>query len=224
MIKHIYHGSDHVIEHPFFHGGKRNNDYGYGFYCTESIEMAKEWGVSLEEDGFANAYQIDIGGLKILNLNKECNLLNWLTILLQNRRFNLDTPLAKEAYGYLIKHFSVSIEDYDVIIGYRADDSYFSFAQDFISNTISFEQLSVAMRLGNLGEQFVLKSRRSFECLKFLEALPALRSEWLEQKERRDRIARNAYLHSERMKYRRGDLYIVEILDKEMKSNDPRLR
>ena len=45
MIKTIYHGSDHVIQHPVFHGGKRNNDYGYGFYCTESKEMAMEWAV-----------------------------------------------------------------------------------------------------------------------------------------------------------------------------------
>ena len=50
--------------------------------------------------------------------------------------------------------------EYDVIIGYRADDSYFSFAKDFINNTISVEQLAEAMRLGELGIQIVLKSER----------------------------------------------------------------
>lgn len=38
----VYHGSDHIIEKPVYHGSKRTNDYGYGFYTTESIELAKE--------------------------------------------------------------------------------------------------------------------------------------------------------------------------------------
>ncbi len=39
----VYHGSDHIIEKPVFHGSKHTNDYGYGFYTTESIDLAKEW-------------------------------------------------------------------------------------------------------------------------------------------------------------------------------------
>lgn len=38
----IYHGSEKIIENPIFGGGKRNNDFGFGFYCTESEELAKE--------------------------------------------------------------------------------------------------------------------------------------------------------------------------------------
>lgn len=37
-------------------------------------------------------------------------------------------------------------------------DSYFSFAEDFLNNAISVSKLSKAMKLGNLGEQIVLKS------------------------------------------------------------------
>ena len=39
----LYHGSIHVIEHPVFGAGNATNDYGLGFYCTEHIELAKEW-------------------------------------------------------------------------------------------------------------------------------------------------------------------------------------
>ena len=39
----IYHGSEHVIQKPSMHAGKNHNDYGQGFYCTEDIELAKEW-------------------------------------------------------------------------------------------------------------------------------------------------------------------------------------
>ena len=52
MIKKIYHGSDHIIEHPVFGAGKTYNDYGLGFYCTDTPEMAKEWGVSCDKSGY----------------------------------------------------------------------------------------------------------------------------------------------------------------------------
>jgi hypothetical protein len=48
----IYHGSDHIIEQPVFGKGKPFNDYGLGFYCTEHIELAKEWACSADSDGY----------------------------------------------------------------------------------------------------------------------------------------------------------------------------
>lgn len=223
MKKIIYHGSDHIIKIPEFHGGKPHNDYGYGFYCTEIGDLAKEWAVSEEHDGYANCYELDMDGLRILNLNHEYSILTWLSILIQNRTLNLDTPLAAEVSRYLRDNFSVDTTIYDLIIGYRADDSYFSFAQDFLSGAISYQQLRKAMYLGELGEQIVLVSRRSFSAIRYIGSEKAFRSEWLVKKTERDRQARAAYLHSDRMRYRRGELYAVTILDEEIKPNDPRL-
>lgn len=86
MIKKLYHGSSNIIEKPLFGYGKPYNDYGLGFYCTDSLEMAKEWGVGKHQDGYANCYEIECDGLQILELNapKYC-ILHWLTVLLQNR-------------------------------------------------------------------------------------------------------------------------------------------
>lgn len=133
MIKKLYHGSSNIIEKPLFGYGKPYNDYGLGFYCTDSLEMAKEWGVGKHQDGYANCYEIECDGLQILELNapKYC-ILHWLTVLLQNREFDVPSALAWEAKEYLLANFSVDYESCDAIIGYRADDSYFSFAQDFI--------------------------------------------------------------------------------------------
>ena len=220
----LYHGSDHLIKEPVFHGGKKHNDYGYGFYCTESLELAKEWAVSPQNDGFANQYEITSDGLKILELNKQYGILTWLAILTLNRHFELDSPIAKEAFRYIQKEFQIDVDPYDIVIGYRADDSYFSFAQDFLNNTISLEQLSSAMRLGNLGEQVVLRSRESYNRIRFICAEEALRKDWLALKEERDNKARHAYFHSDRMQFRRGELYIMEILDKEMKADDTRIQ
>lgn len=65
----VYHGSNHIIERPVYNGSKRTNDYGYGFYATESLELAKEWACADNRDGFANRYEADLNGLSVLNLN-----------------------------------------------------------------------------------------------------------------------------------------------------------
>ena len=225
MIKKIYHGSSNIIKKPLFGCGKPYNDYGLGFYCTENLEMAKEWAVSKEQDGYVNCYEIECENLKILNLNDpEYCILHWLTILLQNREFDIPSALALGAKEYLIKNFSIDYKGYDAIIGYRADDSYFSFAQDFINNTISYRQLINAMYLDKLGQQFVLKSKKAFDQIKFISNKTAKSDEWYVKKMLRDRTARRDYFDIERNHYRKNDLYIIQMINEEIRSNDPRLR
>ena len=224
MIK-IYHGSKEIIEKPIYSFRKTYNDYGIGFYCTYELDMAKEWGVSLNQDGYANCYEMDCRDLKILDLNdsKYC-ILHWLAILLDNREFDIPSPLAVEAKEYILRNFSVNYEEYDVIVGYRADDSYFSFAQDFLNGTISYRQLSHAMHLGKLGQQFVLKSKKAFERISYIVYEKAKYDDWYARKMIRDRNARYAYLNEERFKRQRGDIFILNIIDEEMESDDQRLR
>ena len=78
-----YHGSQKIVEKPQFGVGKLYNDYGQGFYCTQNLELAKEWGCPTLDDGFANCYELETEDLKILDLNEEnfCTL-NWLAITL----------------------------------------------------------------------------------------------------------------------------------------------
>jgi hypothetical protein len=225
MLKNIYHGSTDIIEKPIFGFGKTYNDYGLGFYCTEAIEMAKEWGVSRDKDGYANIYEIETDGLKVLDLNDEqyC-VLHWISILLENREFDILSSLAMEAKEYILDNFKVDYENVDVIIGYRADDSYFAFAQDFINGTISYRQLGNALRLGKLGQQFVLKSKKAFDRVKFVDYEIAQSKEWFLKKYSRDKTARREYFDTERNKRQKGDIYITQIIDEEMRGNDLRLR
>lgn len=224
-MKTIYHGSKEIIKKPVFGKGKTYNDYGLGFYCTENLELAKEWGVELNRNGYANIYQIDDSKLSVLDLNSDdyC-ILHWLAVLLENREFDIPSPLALEAKEYILNNFSVDYKEYDVIIGYRADDSYFSFAQDFLNGTISYRQLNNAMHLGNLGQQFVLKSKKAFDEIKYIGNEIALCDEWYSKKENRDKSARRDYFDTEKNRRQRGDIYITQIMDEEMKSDDLRLR
>lgn len=225
MVRRIYHGSERLIKKPIYGAGKPYNDYGLGFYCTELLDMAKEWSASKDRIGYANIYDIDCEDLRILNLNdSQYCILHWLALLLDNRNFDIPSALALEAKEYILNHFKIDCNSYDIIIGYRADDSYFSYAQDFINGTISYRQLNNAMHLGNLGQQFVLKSEIAFNRIQFIGHEIALSDEWYSKKILRDRLARREYFDTERNRRQKGDLYIMQIIDEEMKSNDSRLR
>ena len=164
----IYHGSKQIVEMPTFGEGRKNNDFGLGFYCTENNDIAKEWAVSSLRDGFSNRYVLDTEYLNILRLNSsEYSILNWMAVLFSHRLFSLKTPVARRARAYLIENFGINVSAYDLITGYRADDSYFDFAEAFLTNAITVEQLARAMRLGKLGEQIVLKSRFAFSKIRF---------------------------------------------------------
>lgn len=225
MKKILYHGSENVINNPVFGKGARNNDYGRGFYCTEDLELAKEWACAKGDSGYANQYEFDMDGLKVLDLNSDdYNILNWLAVLAENRTYWQKSSISESAKKYLKEHFLVDISEYDVIIGYRADDSYFSFAQDFVSNTISLSQLSKAMRLGKLGEQIVLRSRKAFQQLHFLGAEQVAGEEYYAKKMFRDREARREYRKSKKESMNVNDLFMVDIMREGMKNGDSRLR
>ena len=210
---HIYHGSINIVEKPVFGEGKPYNDYGRGFYCTEHVELAKEWACSSDSDGYANHYQLDLDGLRVLYLNgSEYNILNWLAILLENRKFNVAEGLPQRARTYLLENFKVDYKSYDIIIGYRADDSYFSYAGDFINGTLSLRDLSEAMRLGKLGEQVVLKSQKAFQALTFIEAIKAPHEEYFGKYKLRDEEARNRYREMAKQPIAENEIYVIDII------------
>lgn len=212
-IKHVFHGSVSVLEHPVYGQGKVYNDYGRGFYCTEYVELAKEWACASNNDGYANHYLLDMDGLSVLYLNGDnYNILNWLAILLENRKFVVADGLPQRAKDYFLKNFMVSYKNYDVIVGYRADDSYFSYASEFVNNTLSLNDLSEAMRLGKLGEQVVLKSRKAFEALTFLEAIESDRDEYYAKYKMRDDEARNKYRQIAKRPLAEEETYVIDII------------
>lgn len=157
----LYHGSDKQIQTPEWGKGNPRNDYGQGFYCTESLELAKEWACQKNTDGYANQYELNTQGLNVLDLSQEqFNLLHWLTILMQNRVFSPKSPIGKQNLQFLTDRFHLDYQQYDIIRGYRANDSYFSFASDFLENIIPVQNLASSMKLGSLGLQTVLKSKK----------------------------------------------------------------
>ena len=221
----IYHGSSKIIERPDFGTGNPHNDYGLGFYCTESMELAKEWASSTETDGFANQYQLNLTGLSTLSLTSgDYHILNWLSVLLENRRFRIDGAIAQQAKAYITENFSVDYKQYDIIRGYRADDSYFSFANAFLNNTISVTQLEKAMVLGKLGEQIVLISQKAFASIEFVNAIPAPNEIYLPKKLARDTAARKDFQQEKARGSILTEKYILDIMREGWKNDDERLQ
>lgn len=173
-------------------------------------------------DGFSNRYTLDTKYLNILNLNcPDYTILNWITVLVEHRLFSIKTPVAGRAKRYLIDNFSVNVNAFDLIIGYRADDSYFDYAELFLNNGISVEQLARAMRLGKLGEQIVIKSKFAFSNLKYEGFDVAGKEPYYVLRKARDHEANKLYL--EMLEEESDGLYIQDIMRGGIKNDDPRI-
>ena len=218
----IYHGSKQIVEVPVFGEGRKNNDFGLGFYCTESNDLAKEWAVSSLRDGFSNRYSLDTEYLNILNLNSsDYTILNWIAVLVEHRVFSIKTPVARRAKQYLIDNFGINVNAYDLIIGYRADDSYFDYAEAFVNNGITVEQLARAMRLGKLGEQIVVKSQFAFSKIKYEGFEAADKNTCYALRKARDDDANKTYL--EILEEEADGLYIQDIMRGGIRNDDKRI-
>lgn len=218
----FYHGSEQIVETPTFGLGKEHNDFGLGFYCTQSEELAKEWAVSSVRNGFANRYTLDTEYLNILNLNSpDYTILNWIAVLVEHRVFAIKTPVARRAKRYLIENFGVNVNAFDLITGYRADDSYFDYAESFLNNAISVDQLAQAMRLGKLGEQIVIKSKFAFSRIKYEGFELAERKQYYALRKARDDEANQHYL--EMLEEESDGLYIQDIMRGGIRNDDARI-
>ena len=218
----LFHGSEKVVEEPTFGLGKKTNDFGLGFYCTETEGLAKEWAVSSLRDGFCNRYTLDTEYMNILNLNSpDYTILNWIAVLVEHRVFAIKTPIAQRAKRYLIDNFGINVNAYDLITGYRADDSYFDYAETFLNNGISVEQLARAMKLGKLGEQIVLKSKFAFSHIQFKGFDVAEKEEFYVLRKARDDEANRLYL--DMLEEENDGLYIQDIIRGGITNDDPRI-
>lgn len=200
--KTIFNGSEVIIEKPIFHykNSNINNDYGLGFYCTQNLDIAKEWANRLTRNGYVNKYYFDDRDLKILDLTDKSkySVLNWIAILLHNREIPEDDKIEFNDVLSFLENYYINIEEYDVVIGYRADDAYFRFPLMFIRNVLTYEKLEEIYLLGNLGKQYVIISEKAFKKIKFVDAIPVEPIFYERYRRRRDG-ADNSYRELERV-------------------------
>ena len=221
MGRKIYHGGERIVRDPSFGTGRPYNDFGLGFYCTESRQYASEWAAGSGRNGFVSAYSIESDGLRIINLcSSQYNPLHWLSLLFSYREFDLSSDTAYRAREYINKYFSVDHQACDCIIGYRADNRCFMFAQDFLDAKLSYMSFRNAVTGDDSNRQFVLKSNRAFDRIIFTGYEPALNEEYFPVRRSREIKA----MKNVQPSLGSSDFFITELIEEEVRPYDTRLR
>ncbi len=180
---------------PRFCFGVRDFDYGKGFYLTPDIELAKEWSQNGYSIGtsYLHSYTLDLKDLKVLDLTNE-SVKYWVAELLYNRKMDNTRMNFIELKNIYVKKFRYpNINDFDVIIGYRADDCFFMYMRDFVQGLITEEELRDAMQFGNQGLQICLKSKKSFEYLVKADKVREVGEEYRKKRISRDNVGKASY-------------------------------
>ena len=164
----LFHGSPNETVTPTFGMGNEKHDYGMGLYLTESIELAKEWALCRpdETNGWVHKYEFDMEGLKVIDF-QQINVLSWLAELMKHRDAS-DTKRYRILAQKFIDQYGVDTTGYDVIIGWRANASYFYIAKEFVKDNIDMDILEELLSLGGLGIQYCIKTERAYEKLQEL--------------------------------------------------------
>lgn len=222
----LYHGSTRVVSRPSLALARPHNDYGRGLYTTREHDLAGEWACQRGDDGFVNEYTLWTDGLVVLDLlDGSHSTLEWVSLLLKHRHFDLRLPTAALAREELVARFCPDLSAVDVVVGYRADDSYFSYVRSFVENALPLSALEEALVLGDLGEQTVLVSGKAFAQLTFEGYEPVSAERYHPRFLDRDERARVGFHELlERQRPSLNDLFILDFLREEMTSDDPRIQ
>lgn len=139
----VYHVSDVVIEKPDLKRGRKNADFGQGFYLSTDIDFSLKWATM---DGLLNVYDIDLEGLKVKRFKRDKE---WFEYIYNNRR---------------LKDL---LDDYDVIIGPIANDTIYDTWGILTSGFVDKEKSLECLMVGNEYTQLVVKTEKAKEKLVF---------------------------------------------------------
>jgi len=168
----LYHGSQNADVRPEFGLGEERHDFGKGFYLTDAPELAGEWSVYRpnSSDGWVHAFDLDGSGLKVFDFRTE-SVFAWVAELMKHRDADESAAYRRRA-PLFIEKFGVDTGDCDVLVGWRADASYFYIVKAFVRGEVDADCLPDLLRLGDFGIQYVVKSPAAYAQL---TPLPQLR-------------------------------------------------
>ena len=194
MTLRLYHGSQNEAVKPQHGLGEERHDFGKGFYLTDSPALAKEWAVPRPKshDGWIHAFDLDLDGLRVLDFRDEKNAFAWIAELMKHRDADESVAYRRRA-PLFIKKFGIDADAADVIVGWRADASYFYIVKAFVRGEIDADCLSDLLRLGGFGVQYVVKSQKAYAQLRSVADLrqQVLYGDYHAAYESRDGEARN---------------------------------
>nr|WP_297705820.1 DUF3990 domain-containing protein [uncultured Butyrivibrio sp.] len=150
MIK-LYHAGYEEIKKPDVHYGRKNADFGQGFYTTDNLDFACGW--VREKPGadiIINSYELDEKDLKVKKLERDSS---WFNYIFSNRRVKPD-----------------EYAEYDIIVGPIAGDTIYDTFGIITSGFLTDEEAMRLLMVGDSFDQIVLKTQRAADSLKFVSS------------------------------------------------------
>ena len=141
----LYHTSNIELKKPDVNYGRRNADFGGGFYLSASSEFAQKW--ASNRKAIINEYTFDLTELSI-------------------KRFSLDT----EWFEYISKNragYPDVLGKTDVIIGPIANDTLYDTYGIITSGLVSSEDSLNLLSVGKRYIQFNIKTEKAASHLKW---------------------------------------------------------
>lgn len=168
-IKRLYHGSKAGIKGAIQPKSRERCDFGCGFYLGDKPDQPKGLIAQRADNRF---YEIDYDftGLNVKEFGDSyLEKIDWALYIAYNR----EPELFKE-YDLLKCKYRSYNEDYDVIVGYIADDSMMTTLTDFFKGITSDKEMIDCLAHVKLGKQYVLKSKKACEegRIKIVECRP----------------------------------------------------
>jgi hypothetical protein len=141
----LYHTSDIEIRKPDIHHGRKNADFGWGFYLSPDREFTYRWA---RENAVVNKYEFDDTGLDIFIFDRNTD---WFRYIFQNRR-------AKDELSS------------DVVIGPIANDTIFDTLGILSSGYLKPEEALQLLMIGPEYTQVAIKTKKAIEQLHFISS------------------------------------------------------
>lgn len=138
----LYHTSSVEIRNPDLRRGRKNADFGQGFYLTPDLEFARRWAYA---DAVINEYELEESGLLILRLHRDEQ---WFRYIFQNRK----------------AHDALTA---DVVIGPIANDTIFDTLGIITSGFLKPETALQLLMIGPEYCQAAVKSEKALSRLRW---------------------------------------------------------
>ena len=147
----LYHTGFARIVEPDIHIGRRNADFGHGFYLSPDLEFSRRWAKQRRgEQTWLNTYELDFDGLNVLRLSRNGA---WYDLIYRNRTGR-----------------GMGDGEYDVITGPIANDTIYDTWGISTSGLLSREQSLALLMIGPEYTQTVIKTGRAASQLRFVSA------------------------------------------------------
>ena len=141
----LYHTSNTEIRDPDIYRGRKNADFGQGFYLTTDMEFAYRWA---GKDAIVNEYELDEDGLLIYRFERDED---WFNYIFQNRRVRDGLSV-------------------DVVIGPIANDTIFETLGIISSGLLSSADAMKILMIGPEFTQVAIKTEKAASQLKWIRS------------------------------------------------------